>query len=192
MCFHHRRTFRRASRWNKTSRCVVVFDCGGIHLTGGDTSGEYSWHDVREVRITRLDPVRRNFRELALVLPDQEVEFGFISRDRGMEPTWQGATAEEINEFLLKFVPEDRIRVFIARREPSKREDLEKRLKTAKNLGRGLPFATVVVAVLIIAYVIRWVGVDNVKAAVAAVVFPRVPEWCFSGRTRGTSGKLPS
>lgn len=176
----------------RTSRRVVVFDRDGIHLTGGDTFGEYSWHDVREVRITRLDPVRRNFRGLVLVLPDQEVELRFISRDRGMEPTWQGATAEEINEFLVKFVPEERIRVFIGRTEPSRREDLEKRLTTAKNVGRGLPIVMVVVAALIIAFVIRWLGVDNVKAAVAAVVFPPTAGvvflWVYSWYRREVAG----
>ena len=81
--------FRRSAR----------FDAKGIQLQTAGQIGVYLWSDVHCVHITRMDPVRRDFRSLEIALPDREIELKLISHEYGASPSWRGATAEVVNGF---------------------------------------------------------------------------------------------
>jgi len=109
-------------------RHSVTFDAQGIQALGGGEAKAYTWNEVRRVRVTRMDPVRRDFWMLVIVLPDQEI---ILPRDS----LWN-STPEEINETLVRHVSPDRIDTYIAGERLTKRQDIERELELATKKAR--------------------------------------------------------
>jgi hypothetical protein len=97
----------------------------------------FSWNDVLRVHITRMDAVRRDFSSLALTLPGHEVAIKLVSHQGGTSEARSGASAEQLNEFLLGYVPADRIAVDIVGECPLQMEDLQTQLKLEKTRERS-------------------------------------------------------
>ena len=55
----------------------------GIRLSHGARWHEYRWDEVEEVHIVRMDPLRRDFRSLLVVLPQQEIGLKLFTPTRG-------------------------------------------------------------------------------------------------------------
>ncbi|MCI0377095.1 MAG: hypothetical protein L0215_05795 [Gemmataceae bacterium] len=114
---------------------AIILDAAGIRLgkrfsvyDQPEVDRSYSWDDVGRVHITRLDPLRRDFTNLEIVLPDEEIEF-----QRHMH----GASREEVNEFLRRHVAPQYIEVDIVGERPARRSDVEKKLAKAIEKQRG-------------------------------------------------------
>jgi len=136
--------FRRSAR----------LDAIGIHVHTRKEDRQYLWGEVARVHITRMDAVRRDFARLEIVLPDREIELALITHEYGTSPTWRGATAEIVNEVLVRHVPADRIDQDIRGERPARRIDVEKLLAKARERRRGprrcmLMFMPPLVAILI-------------------------------------------
>jgi hypothetical protein len=120
---------------------IATFGRDGIQIVDGGRPCDYRWADVRHLHIARSDAVRRDFSELNLVLPDREIGMRILTHQGGTSPSWRGASAEEINDFLLAYVPRDRASVdLVGERAPCQR-DVERemtRLRSAMRMGISL------------------------------------------------------
>ena len=125
---------RLTIKWGNFFRRRAALDGDGIQLIVRGARKSYLWSDVRRLLITRIDPVRRDFTSLQLALPDEEIEWKLFTSEYGTHENWRGATAEEINEFLLKYVPPGSVATFIEG-EPLK--DREKITEDVARRGKG-------------------------------------------------------
>ncbi|MCE5268742.1 MAG: hypothetical protein LLG00_12740, partial [Planctomycetaceae bacterium] len=73
----------------------ITLDRNGIQLLVRGTPHAYLWGEVGQVDITRMDPLRRDFKCVEIALPDHTIELDLVTTP------YKGATAEEINEFLV-------------------------------------------------------------------------------------------
>ena len=157
-------------------RRIATFDHNGIHVTVRDASHEYLWEDLHEIHIARMDPLRRDFKSLVITLPDHEIELKLFTHQGGTSPTWRGATAEEVNEYLIQFVSPDRIHISIVGQQPTRREHIEKALTEAKKRMKEFSIMFVVFIPLIIGALLWMAIADGVlKAALMAAVLPIYP-----------------
>jgi len=151
----------------------LTFDRNGVQLLVRGTPHVYLWHEIRSVRIVRMDPLRRDFHSLEIAFPDQEIKLMLVSTQYGTYPNWQGATSEEINEVLLHYLAPNQIDTSIADETPKKREDIEKKLKIAKYTQRQV-VTVMAIGLPLIAGVLVWMAIDrnNIWGAVvmAAIV----------------------
>jgi hypothetical protein len=111
-------------------------DAKGICLNAAGEVRQYLWSEVERVHFTRMDPLRRDFRRLELSLPGHVIEFELVNGT----PSWRGAAAAVVDEFLKRHVGPDRIDVDIEGDTPAKRIDvrnnLERRIKAIRSLFR--------------------------------------------------------
>jgi hypothetical protein len=150
-------------------RRSVTFDHDGIHLMICGRPHEYSWRELRDIHVTRMDPVRRDFKSLLITLPDQDIELTLVTHQGGTSPTWRGATSEEINEFLFQTVAAERIHVSIAGESLTKREHIEKKLQHAEGTKRDLVMMVAIFAPLMIATLVWMAMADGILVALLMV-----------------------
>jgi hypothetical protein len=141
------------------SRHSATFDGDGIHLHMTGTEKAYSWLDVLNVSIVRMDTLRRDFNSLQIVLPDEEIKLKHISITH---PSWRGATSEVINEFLYRCVPTEKINVTIpiAGPETPNREQIERKLKELKKANRRMRIPIPACLILVIAVLAWRIGIS--------------------------------
>lgn len=142
--------FRRSAR----------FDSNGIHLLVRGRRYEYLWSEIKRVRITRPEPKRRDFACLRVVLPGQEISLKLISHQGGVSPSWRGATAEQINEVLLRNAPAEVVDVDMAGKRPARRVDAEDMLEKALRDLRQLRIVLSVCSILLLATLV-WMAIDD-------------------------------
>jgi hypothetical protein len=70
---------RMTIKFGNFFRRSAVFDGKGIDLLSQGTHKAYRWDEVCGVYITRMDPLRRDFKILLIGLPDQEIDLRLIS-----------------------------------------------------------------------------------------------------------------
>ena len=148
------------------------FDFKGVHLHGAQELHEYLWSQVRRVHITRIDPVRRDFRRLEIVLPDQEIELSLVSTQGGTSLRWRGADAEVIAEFLARYVPSEHVDVDIVAGRPSRKTDVVRQVQRAQERYRYVYRANLILLLFAVGCLI-WMAVhDGIgKALSMAVLF---------------------
>jgi len=156
-------------------RRSATFDHDGIHLMIGRSSHEYTWREIRKVHVTRMDPIRRDFKDLLITLPDHEIELKLITHEGGTTPTWRGATGEVINEFLFQAVETERIHILIAGEAFTTREHIEKKLSQVEKIKRDLGIMVAIGIALIVATVV-WAAIAEgiftaILLAVMGVIF---------------------
>jgi hypothetical protein len=110
-------------------RRTATFARHGIQIVERRHSYDYRWADVRHLQIARNDALRRDFAELNLVLPDREIELRMVTHQGGTSPTWRGASAEEINDFLIAHAPADRVSIDVVGERPHSAKDVEREVK---------------------------------------------------------------
>jgi hypothetical protein len=93
-------------RWG--CRRQATLDETGIHLGSADESQHYRWYEVRQILIARYEPLRRDFQSLDMALPDSAQDISLMVLTT---PTWTGASAEHLSEFLCRHVAAERIEV---------------------------------------------------------------------------------
>jgi hypothetical protein len=148
-------------------RRKMVLDHQGIQIIVGDEPRVYLWSEVRHACMTRLDPMRRDFAKLLILLPDREIEWKLVTHQGGTTPTWRGATAEEINEMLFRHLAPEQIEVLGESELPEDRGHIVGKLKEAKRDRRDFHILTSVF-IVVLAGCLLWMAVFEsiLKAAV--------------------------
>ena len=175
-------------------RRSVRFDSKGIHVQGPNEAREYLWSEVRRVHITRLDPLRRDFSSLEIVLPDREIELTRNRQRNALSSNWRGATEETINEVLERHAPAARIEKDVRGERPARRSDLEKQLATARKIVRNFRRCLLIIVLLVVVSFI-WMAVAEsvLKALFTAgllAVFYGPIWWGFQREFRSCCLKL--
>ncbi len=85
----------------------LQFSPRGITFLSRPGKPTYRWNRIEQLLIVRLDPLRRDFQTLSIVVAGESLVF----RQRGNEARFRGASAEQLNEYLLQHVDADRILV---------------------------------------------------------------------------------
>jgi len=147
-------------------RRSVTFDDNGVHVVGGGASNSYLWNEVRQVRVTRMDSLRRDFTRLVVVLPDQEIELRLFTYQGRTMPAFKGATPEEVNEVLVHRVSPERIDTYIAGERLTKREDIERELAAATKRIREFTVMTAMMLAILIGALVYMAIQMSVLAAV--------------------------
>lgn len=139
------------SGWRRSA----VLDHNGLHLFERDRPFEYTWRDVRRVHLTRWDELRRDFQGLVLTLPDREIAWKVGPCG---ERAWRGATTEELNEFILKYVEADRITVSVRKEALPTRESIEQQQHALEKSRREMTCGLTIVLVLLAAFLV-WIAI---------------------------------
>lgn len=114
----------------KCGKQTMTFDEKGIELLAGERCNAYLWSDVHRLESFREDAVRRDFYRLQLSLPDQEIDLMFVwGRHGEVKPNWKGATAEEVSEFLHKYVPAEKTVISFADEPPRDRVQIKREIR---------------------------------------------------------------
>jgi hypothetical protein len=157
-------------------RGSATVDHRGIQIADRNMPSDYAWHEVRGLQITRMEPKRRDFVSLQIILPDRELELKLVTHQGGTSPTWRGATPEVINEYLMQKVSADRVEVAISGRPLIGREQIERKLNEVKAAVRNLRIMTAVFSPLLVGCLIWMAVADGVLKAIAIgalmVVYP--------------------
>ena len=66
----------------------TTFDARGVHHAIRGQPREYFWSEVSRIRITRLEPVRRDFEKLQIFLPEEELLLQYVSHQGGRSAMW--------------------------------------------------------------------------------------------------------
>jgi hypothetical protein len=141
-------------------RHSVTFDREAIHLRIRGLEKAYCWPDVQNVSVVRMDTLRRNFRSLQIVLPDEEIDL-----QNGAVPSWHGATSGVINEYLNRHVPPEKISVAVAGHEIPSRSQIERTLKELEKTNREMRTLMPVLFILIIGFLVwMWITADSIFA----------------------------
>lgn len=119
-------------------RRSAELDWEGIRLHAGSDSRHIGWQEVERLHVARMDPVRRDFTELALTLPAERIELRMVTHQGGTTPSWRGADPEQVNEFLMAHVPADRIMIDIAGERPAHAVDVRIQIERARKREREL------------------------------------------------------
>ncbi len=117
-------------------RRIAVLDSRSIRINDRGRLQDYSWRDVRQAHITRVDPLRRDFSRLVIELPDREIELQILSPNGHATPSWRGAGAEVVNEFLLRHLPSERVETHLVGEPPARRSSIERDLRRAERSER--------------------------------------------------------
>lgn len=156
-------------------RRSAALDATGVHVLASGEPTEYLWSDVRRVHITRIDPIRRDFKTCEVFLPDREIALKIVSHQGGTSPSWRGATPEMVSEFLSRHVPAERIDVDIQGERPARREDAEKQLKQAREAERALRILFRVFTPVLAALLVWTAVAESVWKAVVMTAMCTVP-----------------
>ncbi|MCU0720432.1 MAG: hypothetical protein MUC83_12060 [Pirellula sp.] len=151
-------------------RHSVTFDRQGVQLMSPGRPRLYTWRELSEIHITRMDPIRRDFKSLLMAFPDQEIELKLITHQGGTSPSWRGATAEEINEFLFQNVPADHISVSIEGEPLTCPKQIAKKLKHFEKMNRDLGICLAIFTPLLVACLIWMAITDGIFQAVTMTV----------------------
>lgn len=113
----------------------VAFSWRGINRQIKGQLREYLWHDVQRVRVERHDPLRHDFQTLVIFLPNETIELRMLNTQSGPAPSWRGASAEVVSEFLRQYVPPEYWDEDVVGQRPAKAIDIERELeKCAKQI----------------------------------------------------------
>ncbi len=149
-------------------RRSAMFDQDGVHFRIKGLEKAYPWRDVQNVFIIRVDPLRRDFWSMQIILPDEEMEFKFITHQHGTSPSWRGASAELINEFLHHHVQIERISVAISGEPIANREQLERKLRELEKSGRSMRVMAGILLILIPSFLL-WIWITASFAGALAM-----------------------
>jgi hypothetical protein len=104
-------------------RRKIEFRHSEIRVTIGREVRAYLWSKVHRLRISRVERECHTWVRLILWLPGCEIALG-----NGKEHPFSGATREELNAFLLQYVPADRVDEDIWGECPHRVEDVTREL----------------------------------------------------------------
>ena len=117
----------------------LELDQEGLHYTSHKgVSTDYAWSDLQAVEITRMDPLRQDFQQCLLVLPDREIQL--LANDDNNAQSWRDSTYEEVNEILQQYTPKGRLHVFIFGEFAPRRETVERNIQQAEKKCRETVF----------------------------------------------------
>jgi hypothetical protein len=135
--------FRRSATFAKES----------VQLTHGKAIRDFAWSDIQDIHVCRLDPVRRDFVKLLIVLPaGEEIELKFNSNNGQQIPTWKGPDAEVVSEFFSQSPARERVYVSMAAEAASRPRDAERDLAETKKGQRFLCIVTGFFGLFIVAW----------------------------------------
>ncbi|NOX55209.1 MAG: hypothetical protein GXP27_12390 [Planctomycetes bacterium] len=141
-------------------RNSATFSPGGIRVANRGETHDYSWTDLQDAHITRTDPLRRDFVTLVITLPDREIALETMGQYGGASPRWRGATSEEINEYLFRHAPPDRICVSILGESLIRKTHIERKLRQVENTRREFRWIAIVSTPMLLAVLI-WMATEE-------------------------------
>lgn len=127
------------------SRRGIVF-----RRRGSEQDRFYRWYEVLQLRVTRVDHTRRDFRTLELDLPREAKPIRLKFEKFGR--SWEGPEAEVVLAFLRQYVPADRVQVTALSGPPQDRAEADRRLADLDRADRQLRKERRVGAALLLAY----------------------------------------
>jgi hypothetical protein len=152
-------------------RKTVKFGRSSIQFRDRGQPHDYRWADVRHLRLARLDALRRDFYELDLVLPDREIALRIRAGQHGSYPSWRGAPAEALNEFLLSHLPSDVVSIDIHGARPRHPIDIQRDLNHLKSDDRQLMFCLGFCSLLLVGDVVfSAISVSLMFAAIVGAI----------------------
>jgi hypothetical protein len=155
---------RLAIKWGTFYRNRAALDDGGIDLLVQGRSAFHAWSEVRRVSIVRSDPLRRDFRFMQIEIDGKEIEWKVISG----HPNWQGATAEQLNEYCLKRIPPERVAIS-TEYERADRSYTRSKLRDAEQLLRASTICTAIcLPALIVSLGFMAIACGVLKASIMA------------------------
>ncbi len=97
-----------------------------VRRSGSEQDRFYRWYEVVQLRVTRVDHTRRDFRTLELELPRETklIRLKFEKFGR----SWEGPDAEVVLAFLQQYVPAERAQVTALTGPPRDRAEADRRL----------------------------------------------------------------
>jgi hypothetical protein len=137
-------------RYGMGNRLILTRHGIVFRRRGNDQDHFYRWYEVVQLRVTRLDHRRRDFRTLELQLPRVAEPIRLQSRHGGRR--WEGPEAEIILAYLQQYVPADRVQVTALTGPPQDRDEANRRLAELDRADRQLRKSRWVVAGLLLAY----------------------------------------
>jgi len=142
-------------------------DAGGLSVQEGSRlAQDYRWAEVERVHITRTDPLRRDFGRLEIALPDRQIELHMEKLGYGTSFRGRGPVAEVVNEFLVRYVPAERVDVDIYGGRPAKRIDAERQLEKAVKDRRDFRWCMAICSALVVVAFVWTALAENVLKAV--------------------------
>ncbi len=157
-------------------RRSITFEKAGIQLKHGKAMRDLVWSDVQDIHVSRLDPIRRDFVTLVVVLPGEEIELKFNTHNGQKVPTWKGPDAEVICEFLSQSPARDRVFVAIATEAATRPCDAERDLAKAK---KGITALYIIVGVWGLMFVVMFVWRAFESGLLEAVIFTAIMSVVF-------------
>jgi hypothetical protein len=130
-------------------RRKAFLDSKGIRIECRGQSRDYPWSAVQGVRLWRWDPLRRDFRSVLIILPDQEIKI--LKNSAGSSSNsyqFPGTSLEQVNELLYRHLPADKIEVTIIGDLLVKPEHIEREIKEREEAMRPLWVAPIVFGAL--------------------------------------------
>ncbi|MEM7313034.1 MAG: hypothetical protein AAF497_07765, partial [Planctomycetota bacterium] len=97
---------------------------------------------------------------LTLRLPDKEIDLRLIRQSGSVTQTWSGETPEQVNEFLLRHVPSEKVSIAIFGSTPGTDEHVRLKIRTAKKNAREFKIAMTVFGSLAAATLL-WMAADQ-------------------------------
>lgn len=140
--------------------CTLVLDARGLHQRVFRKTRDYAWSDVRGVLIRRLDPLRRDFTKVVIVLPDREITIFGLLRET---PDTRAIAAE----FFARYLPAEKLDVALTAGPPNRPAHIEHELKRLQKDQREFRIVQLVGLALLAAWSV-WFGFS---AGVLAALF---------------------
>ncbi len=129
-------------------RSKAFLDSKGIRIEHRGQSREYPWSAVQNVRLWRWDPLRRDFRSVLIVLPDQEIKTVNNNASNSNSYQFPGTSVEQVNEFMYRHLAAEKIEVTIIGDPLVKPEHIEHEIKERMEAMRILWVAAIVFGAL--------------------------------------------
>ncbi len=130
----------------------------GLQVLARKQIDEFLWSEVELACVERIDPLRRDFHTLLLVLPGHEIELESKRGGRGQTSAWHGANAEVLCEFITRHVPPERLDIVMAGDAATNFALVSRRLERARWDQRSSAWIGTILGV-VLAALIGWEGI---------------------------------
>lgn len=136
----------------------LTLSATGIQVRTWKQIDEFLWSEVELACIERIDPLRRDFHTLLLVLPGHEIELGSPRGEHGQTPSWYGTNTEVFCEFVTRHVPPERLDIVIAGEAATNFALVSRRLERARRDQRSSAWIGTILGVVFATF-IGWEGI---------------------------------
>jgi hypothetical protein len=123
-------------RYGMGNRLVLSRHGIALRRRGSDQDRFYRWYEVLQLRVTRVDHTRRDFRTLELELPREAEPVRLRPQQFGR--SGQGPNAEAVLPYLQQYVPANRVQITALSGPPQDHDEAGRRLADLDRAERRL------------------------------------------------------